>query len=159
MRPTEFIEMFLKNCRYRGGCDILTPEANAAAIMNGLVIGHCVSDDLCILEGAVYEEFGAYNGTNIYINGDGQVSEKPFEYKNCRHIQVVWKDKSAPNWYFKTTIPHKTFDILEDGYPFCKGIVFCLDDIQTVKRCEFCSGDEFGGDYCPICGRVIERKC
>lgn len=31
---------------------------------------------------------------------------------------------------FTVEIPHETFDIFEDGEPFCRGIVFSVNDLK-----------------------------
>jgi hypothetical protein len=38
-------------------------------------------------------------------------------------IEIV-EDKDGYYWQYKTDWPHKTFEITEDGEPWCKGIVF-----------------------------------
>lgn len=42
-------------------------------------------------------------------------------------IEAIWSpDEIDASWLIKTDIPHATFDILEDGDLFCRGVVFAL---------------------------------
>jgi hypothetical protein len=40
----------------------------------------------------------------------------------------VW-GKDDTSWSYETDIPHATFDVLEDGEVYCRGIVFALADL------------------------------
>ena len=33
-------------------------------------------------------------------------------------------------WCYKTDIPHETFMIYDDGEPYCRGIVFSIEDLK-----------------------------
>ena len=41
---------------------------------------------------------------------------------------------SNVSWSYLTDIPHKTFDIMEDGEIYCRGIVFSLDDLGEEEK-------------------------
>lgn len=110
----------------------------------GLVIVYGASDDLMELDGAIYDEVDAYEGTTILVDSfgmqttferlkDDDADEKDFEdyfnRKGCgRGIKAVWCDRGY-SWFYETDIPHATFDIMEDGEPYCRGIVFSLEDL------------------------------
>ena len=36
-------------------------------------------------------------------------------------------------WTYRTDIPHETFMIYEDGEPYCRGIVFNIDDVKQPE--------------------------
>ena len=109
-----------------------------------LVIVYGDSDDLMEFDGAIYDEAYAYKGTTILVDSfgmqtnferlkDDDADEKDFEdyfnRKGCgRGIKAVWCDRGY-SWLYETDIPHATFDIMKDGEPYCRGIVFSLEDL------------------------------
>ena len=108
----------------------------------GLVVVYGYSDDNVELCGAINDEVGAYNGTTVYLTPDG-VLQKPDcgqddcpyfarEREKARTIKAVWHDKGGPCWTFETDIPHETFTVMEDGEPFCVGIVFSMEALKEV---------------------------
>ena len=106
----------------------------------GLVAVFGASDDLVELRGAIYDEVGAYNGTTFYVSSRGLVQNKCDEGDNCPNwrqhgmpIEAIWApegESGGVSWAYKTDIPCVTFDVMEDGEPYCKGIVFRLEDVQ-----------------------------
>ena len=44
-------------------------------------------------------------------------------------IRAVWHNEGGPCWTFEAEFPHETFTIMEDGQPWCIGIVFHVDDL------------------------------
>ena len=111
----------------------------ASARLNHLVIVYGASDDLMEFEGAIGEELGA-PGTG-YVTASGVLPQHDdCECRFCgfaevkkaaRPIEALWCDADAPaTWTFKTDIPHATFDVMEDGEIFCRGIVFSLEDLK-----------------------------
>ena len=114
-------------------------EAKAA----GLVVLFGASDDLAELRGAIHDE--------AYPPGDGRMhmtrggvaldwdeidhTDKmqcrryfATEAKKKRLITAIW-DRDDISWQYETDIPHATFDIMEDGETYCRGIVFSLADL------------------------------
>lgn len=133
--------------------EITKDEANIAKV-NGLVVCYGYSDDLLEFEGAIYEEFGAYDGTIVKI-GITKKGIKFFDEENesnieeyeipTTEIQAYWcpKPSELPNnvqlsdedikqirWVVNTDIPHEPFRIYEDDELFCLGIVFHIDDLK-----------------------------
>lgn len=116
-------------------------KALAAA---GLVAVFGASDDLLEFRGAIYDEVGAYDGTTALIDAEGliptfdAVSDEGDEDQMATYfrrkpngvgIEALWSpDEIKASWLIKTSIPHATFDILEDGDLFCRGVVFSLAD-------------------------------
>lgn len=126
------------NGREYGG-EISNREAQSAKEA-GLVVVYGCSDDNVELRGAINEEVGAWDGTTIYLTSDGLLEEPACgiaENTECPYfaaaksaaktVKAVWHDKGGPCWTFETDIPHETFTIVEDGEPWCIGIVFSMD--------------------------------
>ena len=44
----------------------------------------------------------------------------------------MWHDEGGPCWTFETDIPHETFTIMEDGEPWCIGMVFSMKDLEVM---------------------------
>lgn len=101
---------------------------------NGFVIVYGVSDDLMEFDGAMKDECSCLDGNKIYLNrNEGfQYDEEENNHQNC--ITTLWCDKEENGkpicWLYETEIPHETFMIYEDGEPYCRGIVFSIDDVD-----------------------------
>jgi len=118
----------------------ITKAEETAAKMYGLVVVFGGSDDLMEFRGTIYDEVGCYNGgtalihKNTVTDKDGHDCDcgfcgyKEFE-KKAKAIEAVWS-KDGYSWTYKTDIPHATFDIMEDGEKFCRGIVFEIASCQ-----------------------------
>jgi len=108
------------------------------AHQNGLVIVYGYSDDGICFEGAISEVEGAYGGTKFYLNSDGLLKSDCVDecsyymilIEKCQNvIEVVWYNDGY-SWTYKTNIPHETFDVMEDGEKYCRGIVFNIKDLK-----------------------------
>jgi len=157
----------------------ISREEAQAAKEAGLVVAYGCSDDGVELRGAIDAELGAYEGTTIYIGKDGLVDDPACsDAENCtcpyfavvrnaaRAITVVWHDAGGPCWTFETDIPHETFTIMEDGEPFCEGIVFSMEGInkleKSVPKTKYSPGDDVwiverdeGGNACDMSGYMF----
>lgn len=115
-----------------------TKEEIETAKENGFVIVYGASDDLMEFEGAIYDEVGCFDGGTDLIDKTGAISEDSAddEDKDLQRIEAIWcggeKDENGNEitWTYETDIPHETFMIYEDGEPYCRGIVFSIDDID-----------------------------
>lgn len=104
----------------------------------GIVIVHGMSDDLMEFEGAIQDELGAPG--KAYLTNEGLLYNQ-CDNDGCPHyatekecattIEAVWCEDPDIAWTFKTSIPHETFLIKEDGEKFCRGIVFNLADVEA----------------------------
>jgi len=121
------------------GSEITTDEDRLAREA-GLVVLFGASDDLAEFKGAIYDEVGCYDGGVILLVGG-----KPYELGvcdcDCPHavkaddaalargnkIKAVWCGPEGYSWTYETGIPHATFDVMEDGERYCRGIVFDLE--------------------------------
>lgn len=106
----------------------------------GVVIVYGESDDLMEFAGAISEELGGTNnGITAYVTRDGLL-QNDCKNSDCPHfekakasaatIEALWCKEDGYSWTFRTEIPHETFDIVEDGEKFCRGIVFTLDSVK-----------------------------
>ena len=111
-----------------------TKEEVETAKENGFVIVYGASDDLMEFEGAIQDEGGCFDGGEVCFNqkevyqGRGRKEDYP------SYITALWcegEENGKPIcWIYKTDIPHETFMIYEDGEPYCRGIVFSIDDVK-----------------------------
>lgn len=119
----------------------ITKGEEESARRDGHVVVFGYSDDNTEFRGAVCDEVGAYNGANHFVHPtkgllqghDGVCDCQYCGYesllKQSSKVEAVWHDgENDYSWTFKTSIPHATFDIMEDGKKFCRGIVFRLAD-------------------------------
>lgn len=112
-----------------------------AAQQAGLVILYGASDDLMEFEGARREEISCYEGGTAWVDDQGvlpdrdtlEEDEEIADYvqrkKTARPIEALWCQEGDYSWTYKTEIPHATFEVVEDGEPYCRGIVFDLADL------------------------------
>jgi hypothetical protein len=125
----------------------IAPEEERAAKAAGLVVVFGASDDLVEFRGAIHDEVGAYDGTTALI-ADGRLwqSECDNDGRGCPYAERAEREARArgvevearwcapgedASWTFDArrghgTVPHATFDVMEDGDVFCRGIVFEL---------------------------------
>jgi hypothetical protein len=114
---------------------------------HGIVIVYGASDDLMEFEGAISDEVGAYEGNTVKVSPQGLLPDFENIDKDARDakdklrayfaaenlgrtIEALWCKEPGYSWTFKTDIPHETFEVVEDGDPYCRGIVFRLEDCQ-----------------------------
>lgn len=118
-------------------------ERNAARAA-GLVIVFGGSDDLVEFRGSIDDELGAYGGTTIYLTTAGLLKNEcdsddcPYHKRAERTaatIEAKWGSQAgAYSWIYETDIPHTTFDILDEGDKYCRGIVFALADVGMKHK-------------------------
>jgi hypothetical protein len=121
---------------------IFSKELQAEAKKHGLVVVFGASDDLMEFRGAINDELGAHKGVTAYLTSADLLHNDCTDY-HCPYfqkmkesgntIQALWCKEDSYSWTFKTDIPHETFEITEDGEPYCRGIVFALKDIDQSK--------------------------
>lgn len=109
---------------------------------DGLVVVYGASDDLIEFGGAINDEGGCEEGGTILFDAKGvlpswesaseseESAKDYFERKaTAKTIEALWAKEGDYSWTYRTDIPHETFEIVEDGEPYCRGIVFALADI------------------------------
>lgn len=104
---------------------------------NGWVIVYGASDDLLEFEGAIADEAGVYEGGKVRFDKHGilpsfdQIEHTP---EACRQwlarldhslvIEALWGKEPGYSWTYQLDIVHATFEVVEDGAPYCRGAVF-----------------------------------
>ena len=85
----------------------LSRDEERIAQDNRLLVVYGASDDLCELEGFTREESGAPGLVCV--------------------IEALWcEEDGGPSWTYRTTAPHETFNIMEEGDVYCIGLVIQL---------------------------------
>lgn len=134
MEIKEFVKML---DRKQSGYHQFTEKELQIAKDNAFVIVYGASDDLMEFEGAICDEAGCYEGGSVLFNRNGAYydEEKSMaEYNNV--IIAIWcggeRDKNGKEitWTYETSIPHETFMIYEDDEPYCRGIVFSVNNLK-----------------------------
>lgn len=126
----------LNGIEYGNEGSVLTLEYCRELRHAGIVVVRGYSDDLVEFDGAISDEFGAYDH---YLNSKGLV-KNDCDDDRCPYFEKILKDAKyyiKPLWYevedyawtYDTNVPHVTFDILEDNAKYCRGIVFKLSDL------------------------------
>jgi hypothetical protein len=118
-------------------------EAESIAIKSeGLIVVFGASDDLMEFRGAIYDEADAYDGGTALIDQQGLLPDRDsidedeeleqffVRRRVASKVEALWRKEPGYCWTFKTNIPHTTFDIMEDGKPWCRGIVFALVELK-----------------------------
>jgi len=123
----------------------ITGEEEKLAKGLGFVVVFGQSDDLCELRGAIDDEIGCYDEKTIYLSEDGLFDqcEHGNECNDCKlfraalsqfkNIKAVWCCQDYFSWTYETDIPHATFDIFDGEEPYCRGIVFDLNNLEGEK--------------------------
>lgn len=119
-------------------------ELAGKAAQAGIVIVTGESDDLVVFYGAIDGEVGSAEETRVAIDANGIIPDyesiqseytedemRAYMQRKTGHrlITARWHDEGNPCWTLETDIPHKTFDIHEDGEVFSRAIMFNLSDL------------------------------
>ena len=120
--------------------EITRGEAELAKA-SGLVVVYGASDDLIEFRGAIRDEGGAPG--DVLIDAKGalpswdsaseceETAQEYFERKpKARMIKALFAKQGSYAWTYCTVIPHEKFEIVEDGEPYCRGIVFNIGEIS-----------------------------
>lgn len=131
-------EQFAARLTGREYTEEITKEEEQIAKASGLIVIFGASDDAMEFRGWIRDEIYPSKSEPTLLSCDGvlppweDVSDDPNNAKTwldqkarCKPIQALWcaEGDNGPAWTYKTEIPHATFEILEDGQPFCRGIV------------------------------------
>lgn len=109
---------------------------------SGLVIVFGYSDDNMEFRGAIDDEVGCFDGGSAYVAITGLFDNNECD-SECKYfkaardaateIEALWCKEKPYSWTYATAIPHVTFDVLENGQPWCRGIVFSLADVRLAS--------------------------
>jgi hypothetical protein len=118
----------------------ITKELQKRANDAGVVIVYGASDDLMEIEGVISDEIGCHDGGTLYIHTLG-IPENECDDDECPYfiaerdaaatIEALW-DQDGYSWTYRTKIEHVTFEVVEDGEKYCRGIVFNLADVAEA---------------------------
>ena len=113
----------------------ITKEEAAEAKASGLLVIFGYSDDNVELRGRFEDEISCYEGGEIFLHRDGVLNldesgdcercqeRMKQKAKKCVSVEMLWCKEEGYSWTYKTSVPHATFEIVEDGEKFCRGIV------------------------------------
>lgn len=125
----DFADLFLNGKEYP--LDI-PEETERLAKEKGIVIIFGYSDDLVELRGAVDDEVGAFDGGTVYIKDGEVLEEEPADMEGVCRIKALWcpDGNDGFSWRYQTDLPHADFVVLEEGEPYCLGIVVDVTDMR-----------------------------
>lgn len=113
--------------REEGTCELFAHMKES-----GLVAAFGASDDLLEFRGAIDDEVGAYEGTEVRIS-NGQLVQNTCDNEECPNfnshppgsflVKAEWAVDDY-SWKITTDTPCHYFEVLEDGEKYCRGIVF-----------------------------------
>ena len=117
-------------------------EEEMQAKAAGLIVIFGASDDLMEFRGFVDDEIGAPTDALIDAKGllpnrdsiDDDASLKDFFAREplARTVEALWCAEDGYSWTYRTTVPHATFEIVEGGEPYCRGIVIDVADLGAA---------------------------
>lgn len=124
----------------------LSEDEERAADVNDLLVVYGCSDDLIEFRGATRHEAGAIFGGYRIVNVIGRVMEPLEDDEILRlgrfgldelaiagpgafKITAIWDGGNGYSWEYETAVPHATFDVLETGEKYCRGIVIDLREV------------------------------
>lgn len=122
----------------------LTEDEQALAKATGLLVIFGASDDLMQLRGVARDEACRYDGGVVLIDAKGSLPErddieddadvKDFFAREplAKRVHALWCQETGYSWTYATEVPHATFEIEEDGAPYCRGIVIDVADLSPA---------------------------
>lgn len=91
------------------------------------------SDDLVEICGKRSDELDAFRPTTFYVSQHRIYTADETHPAAARPVHAEYSQPTAAQpslWKFKTDIPHATFDIMEDGELYCRGLVIDTTNIN-----------------------------
>ena len=130
----------LAGCRYWAEIDI---KMARAAANRGLVVVFG-SSDYMEFRGAIYAEIRVYGCKTVTVDAIGILPEfreivrghdkdelrDYYKREGFGKTISAIRDQDGYVWTYKTDIPHKTFEVIKDGDPYCRGIVFSMGELS-----------------------------
>lgn len=122
-----------------------------AAEDNGLIIAYCTPNELFELKGAGETDSDVYESTDLcifvfddeYCLFDRQSlgdKDDADDYEYTAHeaaekgniIQAIAQPEDVPGaaWLIRPSFAYESFDLMQDGKPFCRGAVFSADAVK-----------------------------
>ena len=118
----------------------MAKEEEMQAKAAGLIVIFGASDDLMEFRGFVDDERGAPTVALIDAKGllpfredierdDEALKDYFARAPQVRAVDALWCKEDDYSWTFRTDVPHATFEIVDDGEPYCRGIVIDVADL------------------------------
>ena len=118
----------------------MAKEEEMQAKTAGLIVIFGASDDLMEFRGFANDERGAPTIALIDAKGllpfrediehdDEALKDYFARAPKVRAVDALWAKEEGYSWTFRTSIPHATFEIVEGGEPYCRGIVIDVADL------------------------------
>jgi len=137
----EELAALLNGRQYR---EEITESECAIAKQSGLVVLFGYSDDNAEFRGAWDDELSCYDGGEFKVNRKGPIMMPDDDERSVLKrfgvleqvigggvdVEAKWNAEGY-SWIYPTAIPHATFDIMEDGDKYCRGIVFSISDLPA----------------------------
>lgn len=136
-------EQLAKNLNGREFGDEIFESEEREAEASGLVVIFGYSDDNTEFRGAISDEVGCYNGATLLLHSRGVLPRHDdccacdfCGYKaaaeKCAKVEALWCEEPGYSWTYKTEVPHATFEIVEDGEKYCRGIVIDTVSLPSI---------------------------
>ncbi len=137
--------------------DEISKELISQAKESGLVVLFGYSDDNLEAGGAIYDEYGCYEGGEFLLVKEGEMyadneDENTYHKAECdglydasndhdidnhsRLIKAEWcpDGNSGVSWRITSNIPNSTFNMYGDeGEIWCEGIVIDLNEVEPIN--------------------------
>lgn len=143
--PAEELAKLLDGHELRQFDAVVAIRQKPAALL-GLVVVFGASDDLMEFRGAIDGEVGMSEHERIpaYIAGGKILTNECDERDDCPYfpalrdeafkVEGLWCAEESPTlaWTYRLDVAHASFTIIEDGEPWCRGVVFALADAPGI---------------------------
>jgi hypothetical protein len=122
----------------------ITAEEEAQAKAAGLLVIFGASDDLMEFRGAANDELSVYDGGTALIDAKGPLPDRDSIEDDgvlrdffareplAQKVEALFTAEEDYTWTYRTDVPHATFDILEDGALYCRGIMIDVADLAPA---------------------------
>lgn len=118
----------------------MAKEEGQQAKAAGLIVIFGASDDLMEFRGFVDDERGAPTIALLDAKGllpfrediqhdDEALKDYFARAPQVRAVDALWGKEDGYSWTYRTDVPHAIFEIVEDGEPYCRGIVIDVADL------------------------------
>ncbi len=116
----------------------LSREEEKQAATDGVIIAYGYSDDGVEFAGAAHYHAPAWEGGVFWITNGFEIYDSKKNKLSERKVKIIaiWcptdvNKKSWASWEIRADVcEYHTFDIMEDGELFCRGIVFSKEAIN-----------------------------
>lgn len=121
----------------------ISKTLEAEAKKSGLVVVFGASGGLLEMRGAWQETYDMCGGDELLLTQKGVWNEEACSdkcihfrsayqeaYRHGQLLEALWNEDGY-SWAYRTTVPHVTFEIVDEGEKYCRGIVFAVADLRS----------------------------